>query len=124
MVDPEDSSVSLADVLRQLPPDVVDSNILRFLDKPSRCNLKLASRELADLVRACCGTVTLNLTHLGQAPRPGSQEHQAQILRQYTSARQLLVSVNSGVEDTAALVSLHAVNAVGPIWVATQRARR
>ena len=108
--------VFLADLLRQLPPDVVDRNVLCFLDKPSRCNLKLASRELAGLVRSCRGLVTLNLkTCLGKAPRRGSQERQAQVLRQYTSARQLVVSVNSGVEVTAALVSQHAV---GPIWVA------
>ena len=110
MADLGQRTVSLADLLWQLPPDVVDHNILRFLDKPSRRSLKLASCEVADLVRACCGLVTLDLTHLiGQAPQPGSQEeHQAQILRQYTSARQLELAVNSGAEVTAALVSLHA----------------
>ena len=105
---------SLADLLRQLPPDVVDRNVLCFLDYPSRSNLKLASRELACLVRSCRGTVTLNLTHLGKARRPGSQERQAQILRQYTSAKKLELAVNSGAEVTAALVSLST-----RIWVSS-----
>ena len=101
--------MSLADLLRQLPPDVVDHNILCFLDRPSRCNLKLASREVAGLVRARRGSVTLDMmTGRGsKAEEPDGQQLRDQIwiLREYRCAIEIDMYVDSGDGVTATLVS-------------------
>ena len=93
----------MADLLRQLPPDVVDRNVLCFLD--TRSNLKLASREVAGLVRACSGSVTLKGRYGELQQTLDGQKRQAQILRQYTFASKLHLNVDSGVQVAPMLAS-------------------
>ena len=111
----DESVVSLADVFRRLPPDVVDRNVLAFLDKLSRRSLKLASREVAGLVRACRGSVTIDLVR-NSTPTASLLVQQALILRQYTFASELKLCVGNG-QVVAVLVSsyLGACTVVGPV---------
>ena len=102
---------NLLQVLRQLPPDAV-SHLLEHLGSNGLKSLKLASKELAGLVRSCGSAVNV-VRQRAELPAPAELEKQVKVLEAYTFATNLTFIVHDDMDVTAVLVGSAALNCPG-----------
>ena len=113
-------------MLRQLPPDVLDSNILQKLSPADLRSLRESSPAAAELVRDCKSALALSRQALPAAAGVDvSTEVVAKVLAAYAAVSALKLDVKSANEALELLViasctKLFTVRSPGPLRCAFQ----